>query len=187
MTGVQTCALPISYADFVKMNENGETIYVIFVTWKSTLHEYFSNINIGSAPDMDYGSMNIDNDIIRVYYTQDDVHKVKEASKEELDKMIKNSVYVFNNDKKTTNMQCKLGNEDYNYTMTYYDLNGLILESFGDNTIPSKLKLDDYASKYGKETKFENLAHSNENAHDVLDKIEKYIRKNGGNCSRKDN
>lgn len=170
-----------AYADIVKINENGEEVNLVFLTWKSSIRGYFMEGG-GTAPDMDYGSINIDKDKMRVYYTTEDLKKIKNATSEELNDIINNSLYIFNNDKRTTNMKCSLDNKDYEYTITYYDQGGQILESDGDNTIPTKINI--YEKDIIKE--FNELWWTYENAHEVLDKIEKHVNDNGGNCTRKD-
>lgn len=173
------------YSDIVKINENGEDVYLIFITWKTTISEYFPRKDIGGFSTesyTDYSKINIDKDKIRVYYTKEDVYKARDASKEELDKMIKNSVYIFNNDKTTTTMNCTLNNESFDYTLTYYGFNGHIIKAEGEDTITQKVTL--YDEVYI--VTFNELENSSADANDVFDRIQNYMNKQGGACTRKD-
>ena len=159
--------------------ENNEEVNIIFLTFTATPHSYLSK-GLGSiAPDLDY--VNIDTTKkMRVYYTETDFEDIKNASLNELENIIENSIYLFNNEIKTTTLSCTLNDQNYNYTVTYYDQNGQIIESSGDTTIPQKLN---YSADLSYETTDEATYFTN--IHKVLENIEKYFVNNDGTCSRK--
>ncbi len=159
--------------------ENNEEVNIIFLTFTATPHSYLSK-NLGStAPDLDY--VNIDTTKkMRVYYTETDFEDIKNASLTELENIVENSIYLFNNEIKTTTLDCTLNNQNYNYTVTYYDQNGQIIESSGDTTIPQKLN-------YSADLSYEITEEASyfTNIHKVLENIEKYFVNSGGTCSKK--
>lgn len=168
-----------TYAEIVKINENGKDIYLVFLTIRANINSEFK----AGTPDMDYSSINIDEDTMRVYYTKEDLSNISKANGDELNKIINNSIYIFNNEKKATTMHCDFNNDEFDYTITYYDKNGQILDSYGDNTIPNKINL------YNGEiiNNFEDLWWTYKSAHDIFKDIEKFVTDNNGTCTKKEN
>lgn len=168
-----------TYAEIVKINENGEDIYLVFLTIRANINSEFK----AGTPDMDYSRINIDEDTMRVYYTKEDLSNISKANEDEINKIINNSIYIFNNEKKATTMHCDFNNDEFDYTITYYDKNGQILDSYGDNTIPNKINL------YNGENinNFEDLWWTYKSAHDIFKDIEKFVTDNNGTCTKKEN
>ncbi len=159
--------------------ENNEEVNIIFLTFTATPHSYLSKSLGSTAPDLDY--VNIDTTKkMRVYYTETNFKDIKKASLNELENIIKDSIYLFSNEIKTKTLDCTLNDQNYNYTVTYYDQNGQVIESSGDTTIPQKLN---YSADLSYETTDEAVYFTN--IHKVLENIEKYFTENGGTCSRK--
>lgn len=169
------------YATYRIIMENGKPVTLVFVTWKYTLQEYLStkeDYHVSNAPDLDYQSIDLNNEM-RVYYTKENLQEIKGALSEDLDKYIKKSTLIFKNDKITTNMKCTQNNEEKLYTFTYYNYNGQLLSSTGDNAILKHLGYKYYSDNM----EFKDISLISEDAHELINKIKNYYQENKGICS----
>ena len=161
--------------------ENGKPVTLVFVTWKYTLKDYLSskkNFHVSNVPDLDYQSLDLNNEI-RVYYTKENLNKIKGALSEDLPKYIKKSTLIFKNNKTTTNLNCTLNNTQETYTFTYYDYNGQLLEASGNNAILKHLLNPNY---YYESMDFQDITLISENAHEIMNLIKNHYTKNKGTC-----
>lgn len=158
-----------------KTINNKNTTY-IFITSKYTLQDYFDNYYCTTPLDIDYNSIN-PNDNIEVYYTSVDLDNVKDTN---LSEVINNSNLIFTNELDTKTMNCTLDNKNYEYTLSYYKVSEQIIESVGDNELPIELLHEIYV-----QNKSYKRLWLNENASDAIKKLDSYMTNNGGYCTYK--
>ena len=169
------------YSEIKTIPENNELINYIFLTKKNTLQElseYKKGYSCSIFPNINYEKINL-NSQIKVYYTTDDLEKIKNASTEELKNIINNSTLIFDKELSTSTINCTLNGKDYNYSLTYYKVNKQITESIGDENMPKKLLMDIY-SIYGD---YKSLWYPGDTATEIFAKIKEYINSNGGSCN----
>ena len=163
----------------------GENTNLVFVHLKSTLREYLNrkkDFNIGTNIDnIDYRML--DPKVkVRIYYTTEDLERIKGASEEELEDIIKNADLMFTEDLKTTKINCNLDDKDYEYSLTYYKVSDQIVDSVEDYSLPSELIRHIY-SIYGD---YDSVWFTGETATEIFGKTEKYMISNGGSCTKTD-
>ncbi len=164
---------------------DGVNTNLIFVHLKSTLREYLERkeeARIGTIiNNLDYKM--IDPKVkVRVYYTTEDLDKIKNASEEDLEDIIQNANLMFTEDLKTTKINCNLDGKDYEYSLTYYKVSDQIVDSVEDYSLPSELIRHIY-SIYGD---YDSVWFTGETATEVFSKTERYMISNGGSCTRTD-
>lgn len=167
-----------SFGKVIKTQENGENVNLIFIDLKLTLRNYYRGEGAGGVPELDYDNTNF-NDKMRVYYTTEDLNVIENASSEELTNIIKESKLIFTNDKVKANVNCTLNNQNYNYTLTYYEGNRQIIDSEGDTNMPDELLMD----TYGPQGKFKSLWFTGNKVNKIFDKTQKYFTSKGGTCT----
>lgn len=146
----------------------------IFLTRKYTLQDYFDNYYCTTPLDIDYNSIN-PNDNMEVYYTNVDLENVKDTN---LSEVINNSKLIFTNELDTKTMSCTLDNKNYEYTLSYYKVSEQIIESIGDSELPNELLNEIYT-----QSKSYRRLWINETASDAIKKLDNYITNNGGYCT----
>ena len=67
----------------------------------------------------------------------------------------------------TTSIECNLHNETYGYEFNYYETTGRIKEAGGDGYLANIVDIDKYSDAY-----------------QALDKIDAYVKNNGGTCKK---
>ncbi len=171
-----------AYGTYVKTEENGQPVNLIFITWQTN---FFGNkkrdYKLSAGPDLDYASINPEEEM-RVYYTTEDLAKIKSSSKKDLAKIIAKSKLIFTKDTKSTTINCHLENKEYNYTLTYYDINKQIIKSEGDDLMPRELLTYIYAV----EGDYNSIWFPGDKYNDIEQKINDYMTKNGGSCKEID-
>ena len=161
----------------VPYKENGEIVNLIFTNVLETVKDRVKDQGWITTIDMNYNSINY-NDKMKVYYTMTNLNDIKDKSTEELNKIINNSVLIFNNDKVTTTLICNLNDVEYNYILTYYDGNKQIIDSIGDESFPKNLYLD----AFNLDGEYKRLWFPTDKSTHVIEKIDNYFIKYGGNC-----
>lgn len=177
---------PISgrdYAEVISYQEDGENHNIIFITRKYVLQDYLESKKDYKystvIENLNYKAINPD-DKMQVYYTTEDLNKIKNASEEELKDIINNSTLIFANDKiSTSTINCNLNNEEYKYTLTYYEVSKQIIESIGDENMPDQL-LNDIYSINGD---YKSVWFDGDKAPETFQKINNYMTNKGGTCN----
>lgn len=162
--------------------ENGEKVNIIFLTAMSTPNDYLHNVGGGTAPDMDYESIN-PNEKMKVYYTTEDLEEIKNASNNELEHYLKNATLIFTNDEEESEIICNLNNNEYKFNLTYYKGNGQITNIENDDTLPQDL-LCNSASIYKGDYKT-IICGIYPIKKDVFEKVNNYMTSLGGSCTEK--
>lgn len=155
---------------------NNKNTNYIFITSKYTLQDYFDNYYCTTPLDIDYNSIN-PNDNIEVYYTSVDLDNIENTN---LSEVINNSNLIFTNELDTKTINCTLNNKNYEYTLSYYKVSEQIIKSAGDNELPIELLHEIYT-----QNKSYKRLWLNENASDAIKKLDSYMTDNGGTCNFK--
>ncbi len=169
----------------VNTTYEGENTNLIFIHLKSTLQDYLErkeNARIGTnINNLNYKM--IDPKVkVRVYYTTEDLDKVKKASSKELEAIINNAHLMFTQDLKTTKITCHLDAKEYEYSLTYYQVSDQIVDSVEDTSLPADL-INHIISIYGD---YDSIWFVGDTASEVFTNTENYMTSNGGSCTRTD-
>ncbi len=168
-----------AYGTYVKTEEDGKPLNLIFITWKTNLLENMHKYHkLSAGPDnISYDSID-PNEQMKVYYTKENLEKIESANKNELEQIIKNSKLIFTKDVMTSNITCHLLDEEYNYALTYYKINKQIIKSEGDNNLPHAL----VEQITGVDGNYKSVWFPGDSYDEVYNKINDYMKNLGGSC-----
>lgn len=180
---------PWGYAEGtrIRTSENGEAVNLIFINWQTTLRDTLASKiaemknggqKLSAGPDLDYASIN-PKEKMKVYYTTEKLDKIDNASKEELQEIIKNSKLMFTKDEKTTTIKCNLKEQEYTYTLTYYDINKQIISSVGDENMPEYLLQQIYSVNGD----YKSVWFPGDTFTKIYNEINDYMKDSGGSCT----
>lgn len=168
-----------------KIEDNGAESNLIFLSQKATISLYLASKGSysggGNVPELNYGTIDLSLPT-KVYYTMEDLDKVKNANAEELEEIIKDAHLMFTKETKTTRINCQLDDKDYEYSLTYYKVSDQIVDSVENDYLPGGLSGHVY-SIYGD---YDSVWFIGEKASDVFKKTEDYMVSNGGSCIKTD-
>jgi len=165
----------MDYGKVITTTENNEIVNYIFLTRKYTMQDSNEKYGCGTAPNIDYQSIN-PNDKMKVYYTTIDLETVK---KENIEEIKNSSTLIFENETTSSTMNCTLNNQEYNYTLTYYKINEQIVSSIGDEYLPNEILMNIYSIKGD----YKSLWFTGDSATDTFSKLNEYISNLNGTCS----